>query len=175
MSVHCPVGCTFGTGNEMKQTILDVLRYLFEYYSGEETASGLDQEHLQSRLREAGFEDNEILRAIQWLEELAILQEEGIEDPRPKTNSIRVFTPQEAAKLDRESRGFLLFLEQLGVLDHHSRELVIDRLLALESDEIDLEQVKWVALMVLLNQPGREENLVWLEEIVMDESRGVLH
>jgi Smg protein len=61
----------------MKQTILDVLRYLFEYYSGEETAFGLDQEHLQSRLREAGFEDNEILRAIQWLEELAILQEEG--------------------------------------------------------------------------------------------------
>ncbi len=175
MSVHCPVGCTFGTGNEMKQTILDVLRYLFEYYSAEETASGLDQEHLQSRLREAGFEDNEILRAIQWLEELAILQEEGIEGTRPKTNSIRVFTPQESAKLDRESRGFLLFLEQLRVLDHHSRELVIDRLLALESDELDLEQVKWVVLMVLLNQSSREENLVWLEEIVMDKSRGVFH
>jgi Smg protein len=159
----------------MKQTILDVLRYLFEYYSGEETAFGLDQGHLHSKLREAGFEDNEILRAIQWLEELAILQEEGIEDTKPKTNSIRVFTSQEAAKLDRESRGFLLFLEQLGVLDHHSRELVIDRLLALESDEIDLEQVKWVVLMVLLNQPGREENLVWLEEVVMDESRGGLH
>jgi Smg protein len=126
-------------------------------------------------LREAGFEDKEILRAIQWLEELAILQEEGIEDTKPKTNSIRVFTSQEAAKLDRESRGFLLFLEQLGVLDHHSRELVVDRLLALESDEIDLEQVKWVVLMVLLNQPGREENLIWLEEVVMDESRGGLH
>ncbi|HEX2201077.1 MAG TPA: DUF494 family protein [Gammaproteobacteria bacterium] len=53
--------------------------------------------------------------------------------------------------------------------------MVIDRLLALESDELDLEQVKWVVLMVLLNQSGREENLVWLEEIVMDKSRGVLH
>ena len=159
----------------MKQTILDVLRYLFEHYAGDDPTFNLDQERLQLKLREAGFEDNEILRALQWLEELAALQEQGPESDLPKTNAIRIFTVEEMAKLDVESRGFLLFLEQMGVLDHPSRELVIDRLMALESDEIDLRQVKWVVLMVLLNQPGREEALVWMEDVVMDELRSGLH
>jgi Smg protein len=159
----------------MKQTILDVLRYLFEHYAGDDPTFNLDQERLQLKLREAGFEDNEILRALQWLEELAALQEQGPESDLPKTNAIRIFTVEEMTKLDVESRGFLLFLEQVGVLDHPSRELVIDRLMALESDEIDLRQVKWVVLMVLLNQPGREEALVWMEDVVMDELRSGLH
>ncbi len=159
----------------MKQTILDVLRYLFEHYAGEDPAFDLDQERLQLKLREAGFEDNEILRALQWLEELAVLQEQRMESELPKTNAIRVFTAEEAAKLDIESRGFLLFLEQVGVLDDHSRETVIDRLMALESDEIDLRQVKWVVLMVLLNQPGQEEALAWMEDVVIDELRSGLH
>lgn len=159
----------------MKQNILDVLRYLFEHYAGDDATFNLDQERLQLKLEEAGFEDNEIQRAIQWLEELATLQEQEAESELPKTNAIRVFTIEEAAKLDVESRGFLLFLEQVGVLDHRSRELVIDRLMALESDEIDLKQVKWVVLMVLLNQPGQEEALVWMEDVVMDELRSGLH
>jgi len=33
---------------------------------------------------------------------------------------------------------------------------VIDRLMALEGDEIDLEKLKWVVLMVLFSQPGRK-------------------
>ena len=159
----------------MKTTILDVLQYLFEHYAGDDPMFNLDQERLQLKLREAGFEDNEIQRAIQWLEELAVLQEQETESEPPKTNAIRVFTTEEATKLDVESRGFLLFLEQVGVLDHRIRELVIDRLMALEADEIDLKQVKWVVLMVLLNQPGREEALVWMEDVVMDELHSGLH
>ena len=39
------------------------------------------------------------------------------------------------------------------------REIVIERLLALDTEELSLEQVKWVVLMVLSCQPGRGSGL----------------
>jgi Smg protein len=76
-----------------------------------------------------------------------------------------VYAPQEQERLSAECRGFLLYLEQLGILNSESRELVIERLLALE-EEVDLERVKWVCLLVLINQPGEEEAAVHLEDMV---------
>ena len=69
------------------------------------------------------------------------------------------------AVLSTECRGFLLYLESLGILTALSRELVIERLLTLESD-IDLERVKWVCLLVLVSQPGEEESAWHLEDMV---------
>ena len=63
----------------------------------------------------------------------------------------------------------------MGVLDHSTREMAIDRVMALEEDEADLEQLKWVILMVLFNQPGREAAFAWMEDLVLDEMAGVLH
>ena len=71
--------------------------------------------------------------------------------------------------------GISVFLEHSGVLDSTSRELVIDRVLALESDEIDIAQLKWIILMVLFNQPGQEQAFVWMEDLVMDDLYGNLH
>jgi Smg protein len=68
-----------------------------------------------------------------------------------------------------------MFLEQLGVLDQTSRELVIDRIMALDTDDIDLDTLKWVVLMVLFNQPGQEAAYAWMEGLVLDEMASVLH
>ena len=81
----------------------------------------------------------------------------------------------DADQIDAQCRGFLLFLEQVSVLDTHTRELVIDRVMALDSDGIDLEQLKWVVLMVLFNQPGKESMFTWMEDFVFDGEAGRLH
>ncbi len=47
--------------------------------------------------------------------------------------------------------GILLFLEQIQVLNLETREMVIERVLALDTAEFDLEDLKWVILMVLFN------------------------
>ncbi len=77
--------------------------------------------------------------------------------------------------MDAECRGFLLFLEQVKVLDATTRELVVDRVMALESESIDLEQLKWVVLMVLFNQPGQETMFSWMEDFVFDREACRLH
>ncbi|NOX76380.1 MAG: DUF494 domain-containing protein [Gammaproteobacteria bacterium] len=158
----------------MKEDVLEVLMYLFENYMDDESALEADPEVLKSQLREAGFLGTEINKAFTWLEDLATLQKNGVSAGH-KARSIRVFSPTEEKKLDVECRGFLMFLEQMGVLNSASRELVIDRIMALESPEIDLEQVKWVVLMVLFNQPGLEEAFSWMENMVMEEFRQPLH
>jgi len=159
----------------MKEDVLDVLMYLFENYMDDDTAVEADPETLKTQLREAGFLSTEINKAFAWLEDLAIMQDGDSLRPALTARSIRVFSPTEEKKLDVECRGFLMFLEQMGVLDCASRELVIDRIMALESPDIDLEQVKWVVLMVLFNQPGLEEAFTWMENMVMEEFSLPLH
>ncbi|MDH5369112.1 MAG: DUF494 family protein [Gammaproteobacteria bacterium] len=158
----------------MKENILDVLMYLFENYMNDEIEFDTDEESLRTELEQAGFHKAEISKAFLWLEGLAGLQD-GVEPLAFNAESIRVYTDEETEKLDLDSRGFLMFLEQTGVLDHNTREMVIDRVMALESEEIDLEQLKWVVLMVLFNQPGREAAYAWMEDLVFEEMPGILH
>lgn len=158
----------------MKEDILEVLMYLFENYMNDEIEFDTDEESLRTELEQAGFHKTEISKAFVWLEGLAGLQDSS-EPLAFNAKSIRIYTDVEVEKLDLDSRGFLMFLEQTGVLDHNTREMVVDRVMALESEEIDLEQLKWVVLMVLFNQPGREAAYAWMEDLVFDESPGVLH
>ena len=158
----------------MKQTVLDVLIYLFENYIDDDIDFSVDRALLQKDLTEAGFDDGQVVKAFDWLQTLASQAETG-GARRTGERTIRVFTSEEEDKLDVECRGFLLLLEQIGVLDPHGRELVLDRVMALESDDIDLEQLKWVILMVLFNQPGHEDAFVWMEDLVLDELGGSLH
>ena len=159
----------------MKENVLDVLMYLFENYINDDIELDTDEESLRVELQEAGFAQIEISKAFDWLEGLAKLQDSPDALTPVNTSSVRVFTSEEQEKLDLESRGFLLFLEQTGVLDNQTREMVIDRVMALEADDIDLEQLKWVVLMVLFNQPGQEGAYAWMEDLVFEEAPVIVH
>ena len=43
-----------------------------------------------------------------------------------------------------------MHLENLGILHPDGRELVIERLMALDDDAVEEDHVKWVVLMVIL-------------------------
>jgi Smg protein len=159
----------------MKENVFDVLMYLFENYMDDDANLYSDPESLKVELKEAGFLHSEINKAFDWLESLTQLRGQTQEPMPTQGRSIRMYAPQEMEKLDVTCRGFLLFLEQVGVLDQDTRELVIDRAMALDSDDFDIDQLKWVVLMVLFNQPGREEALTWMEDMVLDELPNNLH
>lgn len=158
----------------MKESVLDVLIYLFDNYVEEELEISPDQEGLKSQLIQAGFNDMQVNKAIDWLECLA-LQKDELDTDTLQSRSIRVFNDVENEKLDVDCKGFLLFLEQSGVIDSDDRELVIDRVMALETDYIELQQLKWVVLMVLFNRPGKEAAFTWMEDILMDDINAVIH
>ncbi|MEJ2344848.1 MAG: DUF494 domain-containing protein [Gammaproteobacteria bacterium] len=158
----------------MKENVLDVLMYLFQNYMEGEFESEPDRESLQVELLEAGFPLPEVHKAFDWLDDLGA----RTENPEPHIQacrSIRLYSKQETAKLDMECRGFLMFLEQSGILNSTTRELVVDRVMALEASEINVEQLKWVVMMVLFNQPGQEGAYEWIEDMVFDGFYGNLH
>lgn len=157
----------------MKENVFDVLMYLFEnYYMDEDSPVTPDRESVQQELSQAGFPTLEIDRAFLWMESLA-------SEPNPPDSqsdrSLRLFSNVEMQRLDTACRGFILFLEQMDVLTPASRELAIDRAMALENEDFDLEQLKWVILMVLINQPGEEAAYSWVEDLVSDNLSNHLH
>jgi len=145
----------------MKETILDVLLYLFENYFYDDPDAVRDRDSLQLGLIQAGFSPTEISKAFDWLEALAN-QRPTLANPRAN-GPVRVYVEAEVDRLDQECLGFLMFLEQHGVVDADQRELVLDRAMALDQEEVDLDDLKWVVLMVLFNQPGAEAAFAWME------------
>jgi len=159
----------------MKENVLEVLLYLFEHYSDEDFQLDENQSSLKDELSEVGFGNAEINKAFTWLESLLNQLEESPHDLPNKNISIRHFTSEEMQKLDTDCRGFLLSVEQAGILDVPSRELVIDRVMALENQDILLEELKWITLMVLFNQPGREEAFYRMENLMDGDMFKFLH
>ena len=158
----------------MKQDVLDVLLYLFEYYADDGWDEGPARQWLESELSDAGFNNSDVSRAFDWLEQLSASAQTIIPNA-PHGLATRVYCDEEQMRLDVECRGFILSLEQIGILNTQSRELVIDRIMALDSDYIDLEQVKWVTLLVLFSQPDEMDAYIQLEEIIFDGFVQYLH
>jgi Smg protein len=159
----------------MKQTVMDVLMYLFDSYVDDDADVDTNSDSVRIGLLEAGFEERQVARALEWLDGLASLREHAPGLEFASHVALRVFNAEEMEKLDAECRGFLLFLEQAQVLSPVERELVMDRVMALQLDEVELHQLKWIVLMVLLNLPGRESSVAWMEDLVMDDMHAVLH
>ena len=161
----------------MKESILDVLLYLFEHYLADDADLVRDRDALKSgplfdELGQAGFSPAEINKAFEWLDALATQRPAA--SPARIGGPTRVYADAELDRLDMECRGFLMFLEQHGVLDAGQRELVVDRAMALEQDEMDLDDLKWVVLMVLFNQPWSEAAYAWMEtQMFADEPEPV--
>jgi len=128
----------------------DILVFLFENCQQAELA--YDRERVAKKLSAAGFEDSDISEALHWLAGVLREPHGGTSALPDARDSFRAFAPRELAKLDAECRGFLLTLEQSGILTPQTRELVLERSLAASGHALTLEQLKLIVLMVLWNQ-----------------------
>ena len=88
---------------------------------------------------------------------------------------MRIFTDSECQRLSAECRGFLMFIEQIGVINNVTREMVMDCLASLDKPTISLEDLKWIVLMILFNVPGSEEAYEQMEDLIFDEPSELLH
>ncbi len=177
----------------MNGTVLDILIYVFDRYMFDEAPEVPEREALARDLESAGFGEANVERALDWLADLAgerdrppLMPESGRQNPSgseaadaavadmPSSGNLRIYASNETARLDAETRGLLLSLELGGILSPLQREIVIDRLLALD-DDFDLEQAKWVVLMVLSSQPGQEQACARMEDLVFESPAMAVH
>jgi Smg protein len=136
----------------------DILAYLFENCQQAELAD--DRERVVRKLTAAGFEDSDISEALHWLAGV-LSAPRGASRALPDARaSFRAFAQRELAKLDAECRGFLITLEQSGILTPETRELVLERSLAASGASLSLDQLKLIVLIVLWNQQTSTSQLL---------------
>ena len=156
----------------MNGSVVDILIYVFDQYMLTEQEDVPERDALAEDLERAGFGRADVERALDWLADLAgerhrAAVESGVEDDA-EPPSIRIYVPEELDRISTESRGYLLGLEEQGILSPSQREIVIDRLMALDADDLDIERLRWLVLMVLSSQPGQEQAYALMENLIFD-------
>ncbi len=161
----------------MTNNILDVLTYMFDYLFEEaeqNSSHEIDDVTLKAHLSDAGFEANRIDKALNWLENIATLQDGSIQPFSKANDAMRIYSDEEKLKLDTRSRGFLLFMENMGQLNVNQREMIIDQVMSLDDALISLDDLKWVVMMVLGNSNDEQIPAQWLESIVfLDQNQTI--
>jgi len=162
-------------GLYMKESVIDVLMYLFESFMNSGDYPQPHRDELKEELLNVGFTSRIIERALDWLDGLKLADiKENREMPAPR-KTIRIYNKEELQRLDTISRGYLIHLEQINILSESQRELVIDRLLNLDSYEINIEQIKWVVMIILFIQPEQENAYNRMEELILSENSVLIH
>ena len=158
-------------------SVLKVLIYVYDHYMLADPAEVPERHHMLEDLQRRGFSVSEVVHAMDWLSALVGDQrtEPGSADLEPGREALRVFADGELSRLSADCRAFLQQLDRQHVLTPQQRELVIDRALALDVDEIDVEQLKWVVLLVLSSQPGQELAFARFESVMSAAGGSVRH
>lgn len=152
--------------------MFDVLVYLFENYYTPDSCP--DADALAKKLTAAGFEEDEIDEALDWLSGLAHATEDAVPLALIQSDAVRIFASEEWQQLGTEAIGFISFLESAKVLSPTLREILIERAMAIGEAPVPLEKLKIVALMVLWSQEAEIDNLI-LDELLEDDEERQLH
>lgn len=156
----------------MKENTLDVLFYLFDNFTEIDDVTK-NREVLHGELKNAGFPITRITKAFDWLESLA--DDDKIYITEPQSQSIRQFSKYESRFLDQDCQNYLVSLRVAQVLTTEMFERTIDRILMLGDRDFDLSRLKWVVLMLLLNQPDTEAEYIWMDDVALGEEEPVYH
>jgi len=152
--------------------MFDIFVYLFENYFHAEARP--EPRQLARKLSAAGFEEEDISAALEWLSGLERVAGPGRPLIAADNRSTRCYAGAEAAKLSAECRGFLYFLESAGVLNAPMREIIIERAMALRGGSVALAKLKVIVLMVLWSQQQTLDTLI-LEELLSEEENSLFH
>ena len=151
--------------------MFDILMFLFESYF--HAGSYPDSDKLSLKLTAAGFEDEDINRALDWLSGLKQLNQ-TVYPGTINQSGLRVYADLEVKRISPEALLFLAFLEQNKIITPVEREMILDRAVVLGREHLPLDRVKLIVLMVLWNQHEVLDPMV-VEDLLTLSDPGKLH
>ncbi len=158
-----------------EKCVLNVLIYLFHKYVKNEGCE-LDQDlnYIIKALEKTGGSPTAAQQVSSWPETPA--KEDNTQLIRsPQLTSTRVFISEEKDAIDLECLDLIISLEQQGILTPETREIVMNQVLALESLLLNINSLKWIILVVLVNQQSPENALTCMELLTLDDTLGGVH
>ncbi|MGH8300787.1 MAG: DUF494 family protein [Steroidobacteraceae bacterium] len=159
-------------------SVLKVLIYVYDHYMLADPADVPERHHMLEDLQQRGFSVTDVVQAMEWLSAL-VGDQRALPGPADTLaedgGAVRIFADGELSRLSADCRAFLMLLDRQHVLTLRQRELVIDRALALDVEEVDVEQLKWVVLLVLSSQPGQELAFARFESVMSATAGTIRH
>ncbi len=149
--------------------MFDILMFLFESYF--DAGNYPDTDKLSVKLTAAGFEDGEIHLALAWLSGLKELSAANY----PATinqSGTRCYAELETSRISTEALRFVSFWEQNKIITPVEREMILDRAVAMERENLSLERVKLIALMVLWNLRSELDPML-VEDLLVPSGAGL--
>lgn len=141
--------------------MFEVLVFMFENYFAHHTMPDVDV--MGQELSAAGFEQTDIDGAFDWYEEMKCRLTQPDIRYSHQYSGMRVFSEVELKKINTESIGFVMFLQQANVINDMERDLIVDRAMALKQQEITVEEMRWISMIALWNE-GREKDYLFVED-----------
>jgi len=151
--------------------MFDILVFLFESYFN--AGSYPDPDKLSVKLSAAGFEDDDINRALTWLSGLTQLSAADYPASINKSG-LRSYASLEIQSISIEGLQFISFWEFNKLITPVEREMIIDRAVAFDRDCLPLDKVKLITLMVLWNQHEELDPLL-VEDLLTPVNSSQIH
>ncbi len=151
--------------------MFDILLFLFESYF--DLGSYPDHDKLSLKLSAAGFEEDDINQALVWLSGLQQLTQAKY--PESINNSgFRLYSDYEQRRISSEALHFLKFWEHNKLISPIEREMIIDRAVALDRENLQLDKIKLIMLMVLWSQ-HEELDPMLIEDLLTPSGVAPIH
>lgn len=141
----------------MDSRILEIVFCLMDYAQDAEDQME-DISEYSSSLKNLGYTEHEISTAYNWILDHLGSPIENLYSRFPeRAGASRILTELERARLTPEAHGFLLKLQNLGVVNGEQFETVLDRLTLSGQSLVTPEQIKLVVSAVMFNQFGASD------------------
>lgn len=141
----------------------EVLAYVIESFQNLDACP--KNEILRQRLNAAGFEADEVQNALLWLADLRKMRQKTQVLPESDRAS-RILSPQEQAHLPLDCQDFFYFIDSNHGFTPLERELVLERALSIDADDLDVELFRLTMIAVLWSLSSDVD--IWLGELLMN-------
>ena len=152
--------------------MFEVLVFMFENYFAHHAMP--DADVMGQELSAAGFEQTDIDGAFDWYDEMKYRLTQPDIQYSHQYSGMRVFSETELKKINIESIGFVMFLQQANVINDMERDLIVDRAMALKQQEITVEEMRWITMIALWNE-GREKDYLFVEDAFFNPRGLTIH
>ncbi len=149
----------------MQEKIIEIIVYLVNEMRREKRLGEIDL----SPLKDVGYTDNEITSAFSWLlDKLEVGESLSHELPTRlasgSPHSHRVLHEGERAVISPDAFGFLIQLQELGMLGDMELELIIDRVMMAGYAHVGVSEIKTIAASIMfdLDDPSRSGSRIML-------------
>jgi uncharacterized protein Smg (DUF494 family) len=144
-STSTGIAWDFPEGHKMVSRLIDLVVLVADLSQNK----GKSLKELDSELVGLGYSTEEIEQAIFWLSSQWKPASRRLSDAVKPAH--RVLSPWEAMCLDSDSYGYLLRLQNLGIIDLEQFETIVTRILPLGGEKLPLGELKTLAGSIIFD------------------------